>query len=162
MEAGLKWHGAQVLRTNDPTGNIDVPLFTRTNKANAWGADVYVSIHHNANTGSWGDGTGVETYIYTSPGAKSEELAACIHSGVVSAMEFYDRGVKKKDLYIVRETKMPTVLTEGGYMDSRVDIKTLRGDSKLKVQGINIAYGIHKYFGVTPKPLANSSAAAAT
>src|SRR5690606_17655102 len=58
-----QYQNVQILRTDDPTGKTDVPLITRTNKANAWGADLLVSIHHNALAGQWHSGGGVETYV---------------------------------------------------------------------------------------------------
>lgn len=59
-----QYEGVDILRLDDPTGKTDVPLITRTNRANVWKADVLVSIHHNANTAKWGSWGGVETYVY--------------------------------------------------------------------------------------------------
>ncbi|MBB4826336.1 N-acetylmuramoyl-L-alanine amidase [Sporosarcina luteola] len=56
-----QYEGVQILRLDDPTGKTDVPLKTRTDKANKWGADALVSIHHNALTGKWHSGGGAET-----------------------------------------------------------------------------------------------------
>ncbi|GLY11434.1 N-acetylmuramoyl-L-alanine amidase [Pseudobacillus badius] len=152
MEAELNtYEGIQLLRTDDPTGKTDVPLNTRTNKANKWGADLYVSVHHNANTGGWGTWTGVETFTNLGANPKSERLARCVHPRIVKAMGLRDRGVKKKNLHIVRETKMPAILTEGGYMDSTVDIAKLRSDAHLKAQGVAIAQGIAEYAGLKKK-----------
>lgn len=149
METELKtYEGVQLLRTDDPTGGTDVPLKTRTNKANNWGADVYVSVHHNANTGRWGNWTGVETFTYLGSNPKSERLAKCVHPRIVQAMGLRDRGMKKENLHIVRETKMPAILTEGGYMDSTIDILKLRSDAHMKAQGVAIAQGIAEYAGL--------------
>ena len=46
---GLKaYTGYEVLRIDDPTGKKDLSLKKRTDKANKWGADIYISVHHNA------------------------------------------------------------------------------------------------------------------
>lgn len=158
--AKMKDYGITVLRTDDASGKTDVPLSTRTNKANSWGADAYVSVHHNANTGKWGDWTGVETYTYTGSNLKSEKLAKAVHPRIVSAMGLRDRGTKKANLHIVRETKMAAILTEGGYMDSNIDIKKMRDNAVLRKQGEAIADGVAEFFGIKVK--ASSASAVKT
>ncbi|MFS0562634.1 N-acetylmuramoyl-L-alanine amidase [Terribacillus sp. 179-K 1B1 HS] len=160
--AKMKDYGITVLRTDDASGKTDVPLKTRTNKANNWGADAYVSVHHNANTGKWGDWTGVETYTYTGSQPKSEKLANAVHPRIVSAMGLRDRGTKKANLHIVRETKMPAILTEGGYMDSNIDIKKMRDNAVLRKQGEAIADGVAEYFGIKVKASAPTKTATST
>ncbi|MBX0319735.1 N-acetylmuramoyl-L-alanine amidase [Shouchella clausii] len=146
--AVLKASGHQVLRTDDASGRTDIGLTTRVNAANNWGADVYVSVHHNALSTEWFNGSGgVETYTYTGAQPKSERLAKEVHKRIVSAMGLRDRGLKKANFYIVKNTKMPAILTEGGFMDSKVDIVAMRDDKKLKVQGEAIATGIIAYLG---------------
>lgn len=46
------------------TGDQTVSLSERTNAANAWGADFFLSVHINA-----GGGTGYEDYVYPGVGA---------------------------------------------------------------------------------------------
>lgn len=138
----------EVLRVDDSTGKTDVPLATRTNKANNWKADIYVSIHHNANTSKWGTWTGVETYTYLGSQPKSEKLANAVHPKVVEAYGLKNRGLKKANLHVVRETNMPAILVEGGFMDSTIDIKKLRDDKVLTKAGQGIADGILSYFNI--------------
>src|SRR5690554_4304408 len=52
----------EILRVDDPTGKVNFPLQTRTDRAKEWEADVYISIHHSALSENWGEYTGVETY----------------------------------------------------------------------------------------------------
>lgn len=144
-----QYRDVEILRLDDPTGKTDIPLTTRTNKANAWKADILVSIHHNANTGKWGSWGGTETF--TSGSVASRKLANCVHPRIVKAMGLRDRGVKVMNLHMLRESIMPSVLTEGAFMDSTTDITTLRDDSKLREQGEAIADGIASYFGLTLK-----------
>lgn len=161
------YEGVEVLRLDDPTGKTDVPLLDRTNKANKAKADVLVSIHHNANTGKWGSWTGTETFTYTpaSENPKSVALAKAVHSKLVKAMGLKDRGLKAADFHMVRESNMPAILTEGGYMDSVVDIKALRSDARLKAAGVAIADGAAAYLGLKlkavekPKPTQTKPAA---
>ncbi|MGN7283484.1 N-acetylmuramoyl-L-alanine amidase [Shouchella rhizosphaerae] len=146
--AVLTASGHEVLRTDDASSKTDVGLITRVNAANKWGADFYVSVHHNALDTKWFNGSGgVETYTYTGAQPKSERLAKEVHKRIVSAMGLRDRGLKKANFYIVKNTKMPAILTEGGFMDSKVDIVAMRDDKKLKAQGEAIATGIIAYLG---------------
>lgn len=145
------YQDVEILRLDDPTGKTDVPLKDRTNKANAWKADVLVSDHHNASAGKWHSGGGVETYVYPTASQTSRDVAHAIHKRVVVAMGLRDRGVKTADFHITREAKMASVLVEGGFMDSTVDIKAMRDKAKLKAQGYAIADGIAEVFKLKPK-----------
>lgn len=151
--ARMKEYGVSVKRTDDPTGNTDVALGTRVSRANSWGATVFVSCHHNAMGGGWHNGGGSETYYYSgnSPTSKAAQLAAIVNPRVAKAMGLKDRGVKKGNFQVIRETRMPAILVEGGFMDSNVDIKALRDDAKLKAQGIAIADGVAQYLGLKVK-----------
>lgn len=142
------YSGVASKRFDDPSGKTDVPLQTRTNQANAWGAHYYISFHHNANTGKWGNWTGVETFIYLGNQPKSLALAKAIHPALVAAYGIRDRGIKQGNLHMVRETKMPAILIEGGFMDSTIDIKKLRDRSVLENAGKAIAQALAKYLNL--------------
>lgn len=143
------YSGVASKRFDEPTGKRDVPLKERTDGANSWGADYYISFHHNANTSKWGNWTGVETFVYLNNlNTKSGELAKAIHPVVVKAYGLRDRGIKEKNLHIVRETNMPAILIEGGFMDSTIDIKKLRDDKVLENAGREIARAFANYLGL--------------
>lgn len=150
-----EYENVQLLRTDDASGNVDAPLAARTNQANSWKADIFISVHHNALEDEWADHEGVETFVYVpmSENPKSKKLADCVHPRIVKTMQSKDRGIKEKNLSVLRNSNMPAILTEGGFMDSRSDIKKLRNDKFLKAQGEAIALGIVEYFGLTQKPL---------
>ncbi|GKV69969.1 hypothetical protein NCCP2716_24670 [Sporosarcina sp. NCCP-2716] len=143
----------RILRTDDPSGRRDVPLQERTDRANAWNADLFVSFHHNANTGAWGDWGGTETFTLDARRAnpKSADLARILQPAIVRAMGLRDRGVKKRNLHVLRETHMPAVLIEGGFMDSRTDIRALRDPARLQAQGVAAASAIAAWFGLTKR-----------
>lgn len=146
-----QYGGVQLKRLDDPTGNTDVSLGARTSAANAWGADVLVSIHHNANTGRWGAHGGVESLVQTTASKASRDIAEAIHPRVVRAMGLRDRGIKSANLHMTRESRMPAILIEGGFMDSTTDIVALRDNVRLKAQGFAIAEGLAEYFKLRPK-----------
>ena len=141
-----KYKNVQILRLDDPTGKTDVPLKTRTDRANNWNADVLVSIHHNASKGYWGSWGGVETYTQPGSSKASKDIAAHVHPRIVEAMGLRNRGLKTSNLHMTRDSKMPAILTEGGFMDSTTDIRIMRNDAKLREQGIAIADGLATYY----------------
>lgn len=147
-----KYDGVELRLVSDPTGNRDVPLRERTDIANAWGADVYQSFHHNALNGRWGDHTGTETYIYNGNVSDStRKIASKSHEAIVKVYGLRDRGIKRANFHELRETRMPANLTEGGYMDSRIDIKVMRDDAKVKESGRQVARNLAQHFGLKLK-----------
>lgn len=155
-----QYQNVEILRLDDPTGKRDVPLKERTDKANKWKAHVVVSAHHNANTGKWGDWTGTETYVHPVIPNETMTIAKVIHNEMVKAYGLRDRGVKKANFHMLRETDMHAVLIEGGFMDSKVDIKKLRNNTVLDNAGKAIALGLAKHYGLKkkakPKPKSNT------
>ncbi len=121
----------QILRLDDPTGKVDVPLKERTKIANEWGADFYLAIHHNAGING-GDGGGIETFIYTKA---SEESGAWQRDLYNSLIEYTNLSgnrsnpIQKRNLHEVRESNMPAVLIECGFMDSATDVPIILSDS---------------------------------
>ena len=57
------YDGVQTLRLDDTTGEKAIDLAARSNASNKWGADFYLSIHHNAGIGG-GSGGGVRKSMY--------------------------------------------------------------------------------------------------
>lgn len=147
------YEGFKIVRTDDPTGKTDVPLVTRVKRANDSKGDVFVSFHNNALAGKWGAHGGTETYVPTpsSSNPKSMALAKAVHPRLQKALGLRDRGIKAGNLYVIMNTKMPAILTEGGFMDSTTDIKVLRDDNKLKAAGVAIAEGVADYLGLSKK-----------
>lgn len=125
------------------TGDTYPSLTDRTNDANNWGADVFVSPHINA-----GGGVGYEDYIYNgSVSSKTKDLQNKIHNEVAPLFS-NDRGKKRANLAVVRQTSMPAVLTESGFIDSKKDADFLKKDSNLKKLGEAHAKGIAVFLGL--------------
>lgn len=116
-------------------------------------ADVYISCNHNALAGKWCDHGGVEinTMEHSNANPISVEFAKNIHPFVVKAIGIKDYGIKKVNFQILRDTSMPSVLMEGGFMDSVVDIIRLRDDNYLIAQGEAIVEGIAANFKLLSK-----------
>lgn len=147
-----QYQDVKIIRLDDPTGKIDVPLRTRTDNANRNKADVLVSIHHNANTGKWGSWTGTETFIHSSNPSGAKRLAEIVQPKLVKAYGLRNRGVKLANFHMLRESRMTAILTEGGFMDSTIDIVKLRNDKVLDAAGKAIAEGVAEYLKLKKKP----------
>lgn len=130
----------------------DVPLSTRTNKANAWGADLFVSIHANAaGDGGWSSARGIETYVHTNRPAAAVALANAVQRQLIKATNLADRGVKSANFQVLRETKMTAVLVECGFMTNREEAALLKSDGFRKVCAAAIVAGIEETYGLKLK-----------
>lgn len=150
------YEGVAVKRVDDPTGKTDVPLDKRVELISSWGSDAHCSCHHNALAGTWFDGVGgIETFVRskTTHYEKSLKLAKLVHPKYVEAMGLRDRGIKfTTNLRMLsNDLGCPSILTEGGFMDSRKDREAMDSDAKLKAQGEAIAQGFVEYFGLKRK-----------
>jgi N-acetylmuramoyl-L-alanine amidase len=138
------------------TGDQTVPLYTRDDGADVWGADVFVSVHINS-----GGGTGFESFIWNgnmgSGGSTTATLQDMVHSEIIEAMRQFgsitDRGKKRANYAVLRETNMPAILTENLFIDTN-DSNYLRDDAFLKEVGEAHARGVAKYLSI---PAKNSS-----
>lgn len=113
-------HSVKISRTVDKY----VSLNDRVDEANMWGADIFISNHINA-----GGGEGEEVW-HSVNGGKGKEYAEKVEKNLRKI--FKSRGLKSKTgengdyLYVIRETKMPAILVEYGFIDSKVDCERLK------------------------------------
>jgi len=158
------YQNVTINRYDDPTGKTDVPLATRTAKANADKVDLYISFHHNANTGKWGSWTGTEVHVYknTATTSTAYKLAAKLAPVIANKYGLKNRGIKKTNLHITRETHMPAILIEGGFMDSTIDIKKLRNKTVLQNVGKAVADTVAAFYGLKKKPVTTPKPATTT
>lgn len=142
IEEMSNYEDVEVRRLDDPTGKRDVPLRERTNIANSWGANLLLSFHHNAITGVWGSWTGTETYAFNGTRSYTPtelQWAKIIHAACLRSYKLRDRGVRRANFHMLRESNMPSVLLEGGFMDSKIDIEVMRQDTRLREYGREVA-----------------------
>lgn len=145
----LNKNGIETYRSDDITGNTDVPLITRTNNINSRKAVICVSIHANAFTGQWNDANGIETYIIAR-GGEAEKIANIVQRKLIEKTGRRDRGVKVSNLHMCRETDMPAILCECGFMDNREEAELLKSEEYRTKCAEAIAYGILEYLNITP------------
>ncbi len=104
-------HTVRYSRTTD----IYVSLGTRAAEANSWGADYFISVHCNSATDPQANGT--ETLFYRQ-GTTAEKLAGYVQKALVAANGLRDRGIKQRNLAVLRLTKMPAILTELAFISN--------------------------------------------
>jgi N-acetylmuramoyl-L-alanine amidase len=128
------------------TGDQTVSLTERTNAANAWGADFFLSVHINA-----GGGTGYEDYVYPGVGAPTTTYQNNIHTEVIKLVDFYDRGKKQANFHVLRETSMPALLAENGFIDNANDAAKLKSSTFIENLARGYVNGIVKSFNLPKK-----------
>ncbi|WP_127539402.1 N-acetylmuramoyl-L-alanine amidase [Paenibacillus illinoisensis] len=143
MEAA--YENVQVLLSRST--DVFLELRERTSKANAAGADLLVSIHCNAGGGKGG----FESFRYTSASQNSIKLQDVLHKAVMAKLGGTDRGQKAQNLHMVRESKMPAVLTENLFVDVAADADRLKQASVIDAIIEGHVQGIVAYLGLKSK-----------
>jgi len=141
-----KYSGVSVKMSR--TGDTYPSLSRRANMANSWGADLFVSIHINA-----GGGVGYEDYIHNtlSSNSRAGKVQRSINNEVIKATGWRNRGRKKANFAVLRQTKMPAILTENGFIDTKSDANKLKTNSFLNKVASGHVKGIAKHFGLKKK-----------
>ena len=143
VESLLLDAGADVILTR--TGDYDVYIYDRPEMANALKADVFVSIHSNADPRGQAEGT--ETYYHTNHPA-SRYLADVIHAQIVNAIGRPDRGVRFANFAVLRETDMPSALLEVLYMSSAQDERLLLDPAVQQRTAEAIVMALEQFFAL--------------
>lgn len=113
----LKKNGIDVYYTRT-TDEYETP-FKKATDANNSGADLFVSIHRNSSENP-NQYSGVETLVYRDTGLKAE-VARNINNQLEDA-GFKNLGVdERKNLVVLKRTKMPAVLVEAGFINNDKD-----------------------------------------
>ncbi|MFL1677655.1 MULTISPECIES: N-acetylmuramoyl-L-alanine amidase [Bacillales] len=143
VDEELRANGVRTYLTRST--DVFVTLSGRAAVANQKGAKIFVSFHLNS-----GGGTGYESFVYLTVDAKTQRLQDLLHAEamkVLAPLGFKDRGKKKADLAVVRETNMPAVLTENGFIDNATDMSHIRQDVVLRKLAKAYAKSICTYLG---------------
>ena len=138
---------AQVLLSREKDKYLS--LDERTDEANAWRADVLISIHNNSAKEK--SPKGFESFIY-SGNVSSGTIAFqnVLHAEILQAMgaEVEDRGKKRANFHMLRESNMKAVLTENLFLSNASDANLLKSSSfRQKIANGHIM-GIVKFLGL--------------
>lgn len=146
----VRRHGVKVdeTRTSDRT----MSLRERSNFEKRGKYDYFISFHRNAFKPEAAEG--VETFTFTRQTAKARSLATRIQKNLVG-VGFKDRGVKKANFHVLRETRSPAVLIEVGFIDNSKDNQIF--DSKFEKIVEAITRSILDEVGIKYKPRGSSA-----
>jgi len=170
----LQAKGLRVIMTRE--GDYFVPLEVRAKIANAARSSIFVSIHFNG-TNDDPDATGFEIFSFTPRGAPSTSdsavrsnafnmqpgsevdaqsmaLSACVYHSLLGHIPEYDRGIKRARFAVLRLTKVPAVLIEGGFLTERGESKLIASKDWRGKLAAAIGVGIESYrtLGVKKQP----------
>ena len=133
----LQSRGANVLMTRDSDEFIS--LQGRCDFANTRNADIFISVHINSFRAN---STGTETYYYT---GQSVMLAREVHKELLKATGLRDRGVIQKRFFVVRNTNMPSILTETCFISNPGEENRLLQPAFRDQVARGMAQGIQNY-----------------
>ena len=138
----LSEKGVRVRLTRRTEVDLDLP--PRVSFANKTAADIFVSIHANASRGKRRDINGLETFYYR--GWRGRSLAKGIQKQILRVSPGSpDRGVKQGRFYVIKNTRMPAVLVEIGFLTGRIDARRLEKTEHRKRIAYAITKGILEY-----------------
>ena len=170
----LQAKGLRVIMTRE--GDYFVPLEVRAQIANKARNSIFVSIHFNG-TNDDPNATGLEIFSFTPRGAPSTSdstarsnsfnmqpgsevdaqslaLSACVYHSLLGHIPEYDRGIKRARFAVLRLTKVPAVLIEGGFLTERGESKLIANKDWRGKLAAAIGVGIDSYraLGVKKQP----------
>lgn len=141
----LEQMGYRVILTRGK--DLEMSLPRRVTLANKTRGAVFVSVHFNASKNS--DAKGIEIFYYDSRNPErakqSRRLANYVLHYVIDQTEANSRGVKVGNFHVIRETQMPAVLLEGGFVTNYEECSNLRKKEYLEHIAKGVALGIDKF-----------------
>jgi N-acetylmuramoyl-L-alanine amidase len=126
-----------------------IPLSHRVEIANHSHSDLFVSIHFNSSRNPIPQGIEVffsDTKDEPQRAQLSRKLASSVLSRVIRRTQAISRGVKKADFQVTRETQMPSILVEGGFISNAQERSFLKDPRYIEKIARGIVEGIDHYF----------------
>lgn len=139
----LESAGATVVMTR--TNDTFYSLNERVERANRDNVDAFVSIHANAagNSAAKGSETFWNNYY---AGVQSKLLAEKIQAKLVQKLNTVDRGVKQANFYVIKNSKMPSVLVEVGFLTNVEEAQRIQTNEFRQKSAEAIVEGLVEYF----------------
>ncbi len=145
VEKKLKAAGATVVMTR--SSDSFPSLQDRVDIAMKNYAELFVSIHANANDNTAANGT--ETFYNVTMNDNSLEsyyLASKINTQIVVNADMKNRGVKEQVFFVNRNMDIPSVLVELGFMTNPQDLSKLTSSVYVEKFATSIYNGIVQYY----------------
>src|SRR3989440_6615601 len=135
LKVVLQAYGYRVVMTRD--SDVFIPLGTRVAIANSYRDAIFVCVHFNATPRS--SASGIETYFYSS---ESLSLASAIHYYVAGGAPSANRGVRRRGFYVLRNTRIPAVLVECGFLTNPTEAQYAQNSAYQQKLALEIAHGV--------------------
>lgn len=160
LEEELEAYDCRVLRVDDTTGAQDTGLSVRVMQANRWGANLYLSMHHNGGIGGKSGGGTVVYHDCTTE--KGRRLADRLYEQIVAKTQLVGNRSSKvvqRAYYVLANTKMRAYLVENGFMDSAADTPVIITEAHADKTVHGILDWLKQDCGLTAKPEAGGGGA---
>lgn len=142
LQTLLRQAGARVIMSRER--DVFVDLYQRVEEANQSPAEIFVSVHANSVAHDFPMGT--ETYVSNNPSSDSLRLAHLVQQELLQALGLYNRGVKRRDFYVIKATHMPSILVEVAFLSNEQEEALLKNPAFRQRSAEAIFSGIEKYF----------------
>lgn len=159
LSVALKRCGIDTMFTADMTGKTDIPLNMRAYKANAAKADILISNHYNAigSCAKWQSRVkGLLVLRTKNASSKSIKLGKLAAKHLEKDIDYeYSYGLMRDvdmsgfTLAILRQTTMPAILIEYGFMDYEKEAKLMLDKKHQEKCAEAVCKAVCEYFGVT-------------
>lgn len=138
LETKLKSLGYQTVMTRRSDYFISLPQ--RVSTANRYKNAIFVSIHYNY---TWKQQvSGLETFYSTEEGKR---LAQLVQSSLIRRTRTVDRSAKYARFYVIRNTTLPSILVEGGFVSNAEERDRMKSGWFRESIAQGIADGIQRY-----------------
>ena len=138
LENNLRAMGFKTVMTRRSDTFISLPQ--RCKIANKYRNAIFVSVHYNS---TWKKHvSGLETFYYSKSGKK---LAEYVQRGMLRYTRAGDRGYKYGRYYVIRNTKCPAILVEGGFISHSKERARMKSAYFREAVARGIAEGIQRY-----------------
>lgn len=160
IEQLLKNKGYAVATSRDK--DVFVSMLDRSKMANDMGADLFISLHHNAIGNS--TVSGIETFFYKPSSSypsrinqkmhdnparlkNSERLARLVQNQLISTTGANYRRVAGLSFAVIREAAMPAILPEFGFLTNPAENAKLKSDAYQNSMAAALVRAVDQYFG---------------
>ncbi|WP_164215803.1 N-acetylmuramoyl-L-alanine amidase [Virgibacillus sp. YIM 98842] len=118
-----------------------ISLDERVHISNSSNANVFISIHYNANEDS--AAKGLSTYYSSSV---TKELAEIVQSSILERVNLEDRGAKQNGYHVLQHNNKPSILIELGFVTNPSDIKVIQTADYEEKAAEGLIDGLKEYF----------------
>ncbi|MGL5313105.1 MAG: N-acetylmuramoyl-L-alanine amidase [Peptostreptococcaceae bacterium] len=143
-----KQNDVQVIMSR--TDDRYMSLADRAKMANSENVNAVISVHLNAEAGG-NTAYGVETYYRKAPTDGSDKLASTVQKSIKSYVDIRDRGIREDNFQVLRETSMPAILIECGFLTNPTEAQKLLNEEYQESLTEGIVQGILSFLDTSKK-----------